>query len=68
MPADIQGKVVIVTGGATGIGGAAAIEFGALGGLRVPPGFGACGSGKAAVIAATRKQSRCISFRIPMAM
>lgn len=31
MPADIQGKVVIVTGGATGIGRAAAIEFASLG-------------------------------------
>lgn len=68
MPANIQEKVVIVTGGATGIGRAAAIEFGALSGLRVTSGFGACGFGKAAVIAATRKQSRCISFRIPMAM
>ncbi len=31
MPADMKGKVVIVTGAATGIGRAAAIEFGALG-------------------------------------
>ena len=31
MPLDFKGKVVIVTGGATGIGRAAAIEFGKLG-------------------------------------
>ena len=31
MPQDIQGKVVIVTGGATGIGRRTAIEFGSLG-------------------------------------
>ena len=31
MPQDIKGKVVIVTGAATGIGRAAAIEFGSLG-------------------------------------
>lgn len=31
MPEDIRGKVVIVTGGATGMGRAAAIEFGKLG-------------------------------------
>ena len=31
MPLDIKGKVVIITGGATGLGRAASLEFGALG-------------------------------------